>query len=337
MSFAQRLQAAWLRRSALSIALLPVAALLAAADTVRRILYRVGWLPTQRLEVPVVVVGNLIVGGAGKTPTVLALLAWLRARGHRPGVISRGHGRDDAEVIEVTPDTPAKVAGDEPLLIRLRGGVPVVVGRDRAAAGRALLAAHPSVDILVSDDGLQHLRLARDTQLIVFDERGAGNGWRLPAGPLREPVPAQVPARSLVLYNAAAPTTALPGHLVNRHLRGVVPLAGWWRGDPATHETLDRLRGRPLLAAAGIAQPERFFAMLEGLGLSIERLPLPDHHEFAALPWPPATREVIVTEKDAVKLRPDAVGTASVWVATLDFTFDTHCDAALAELIPAPH
>ena len=142
---------------------------------------------------PVVVVGNLVAGGAGKTPVVLAIVAALQAAGHRPGIVSRGYGgRTGASggtngVLEVEENTPAHRTGDEPLLLRRRSGCPVVVGADRVAAAQALRAAHPTLSVIVSDDGLQHRRLARSVEIIVFDERGVGNGRCLPAGPLREP------------------------------------------------------------------------------------------------------------------------------------------------------
>lgn len=330
-----RLQPAWTARGGLAAALLPLAALFGALVALRRALYRLGWRRAQALDVPVVVVGNLIAGGAGKTPTVLAVVRLLQQRGYTPAIVSRGHGRDGAGVLEVHADTPVAHCGDEPLLLRLRAGVPVFVGHDRVAAARALRQAHPRVDVLVSDDGLQHLRLARDAQVIVFDERGAGNGWLLPAGPLREPLPATLPPRSVVLYNAAAPSTPLPGWTAQRRLAGAVALADWWRGTAAAPAVLAALAGRPLLAAAGIAQPERFFAMLRAHGLEVMPLPLPDHHDYANIPWPTDAADVIVTEKDAVKLRPERTGTTRVWVAALDFAPEGGFDAALIALLPA--
>ena len=310
--------------------------LFAATTAVHRALYRFGVLVPQRLPVSVIVVGNLVAGGAGKTPTVIALVTWLRERGFTPGIISRGYGRRGDDVVEVLPNTPVTQAGDEPLLMRLRTGAAVVVGRDRVAAGRELLSRHPEVNVVVSDDGLQHHRLARDVQLLVFDERGAGNGWPLPAGPMREPMPAVLPLRSLVLYNARAASTALPGTVLQRSLRGCVALADWWRGHSATMPGLDALKDRSVLAAAGLARPERFFEMLRAHGLSITTLALPDHHDFSTLPWPAATPDVLVTEKDAVKLVPTQMGRTRVWVATLDFAFDPAFDPALAALLTPP-
>ena len=154
----------------------------------RAALFRAGWLAASRLPVPVVVVGNIYIGGTGKTPLTIWLVQALQAAGMRPGVISRGHGGAGEQPRAVTAGATPFEVGDEPLLIHQRTGCPVMVGRDRAATGRALLAAHPDLDIVLTDDGLQHYALQRDIEIILFDGRGAGNGWLLPAGPLREPV-----------------------------------------------------------------------------------------------------------------------------------------------------
>ena len=330
------MQAAWLDRGPLARALWPLACLYRAVTAVRDGLYRLGWKRVEALPVPVLVIGNLVAGGAGKTPTLLALTELLRRHGHTPGVISRGHGRRASEVVLVGGDTAVEDAGDEPLLIHLRSRAPVGVGRDRVAAGRALLARHPGIDLLLSDDGLQHRRLHRDAQVIVFDERGVGNGWLLPAGPLREPCPAEPPARSLVVYNAPRPTTTWPGHTARRGLAGLVGLADWWTGEPASAAALAAFAGQTVLAAAGVARPGRFFGMLREAGLGVVELPLPDHHDYAALPWPADAPRVVVTEKDAVKLRPGRPGTAGVWVARLDFALGAEFESELLALLPGP-
>ena len=332
-SFAQRLEAAWNTRGPLVWLLRPLSWVYALALASRRLVEALGLAPTVRLPVPVVVVGNLVAGGAGKTPTVLAVVDLLRRHGWTPGIVSRGHGREDARPCEVTRTTPARRCGDEPLLLHLRSGAPLQVDQDRPAAGRALLARHPQVDILVADDGLQHRRLARDAQLIVFDERGAGNGLLLPAGPLREPMTPSVPPRSVIVYNAAAASTAWPGATARRGLAGFTPLADWWRGEWSADAP--DWSGRRLLAVAGIARPDRFFAMLRERGLHFDELRLPDHHAFETLPWPTDTDAVVLTEKDAVKLPPGtALGATQVWVATLDFRLDPATEQALCRLLP---
>ena len=297
----------------------PLSLLYRAVTALRRGAYAIGWLRSGHAPVPVIVVGNLVVGGAGKTPTVMALVQALRAAGWTPGVVSRGHGRRGAQTLAVDDASLADDTGDEPLLICRRTQVPVWVGRRRLEAARALCAAHPEVNVLVADDGLQHLALAREVQVIVFDERGPGNGLLLPAGPLRQPLPRHLPVNSHVLYNAERPTTPWPGALAQRRLGGAVLLQDWRQGAAASPLALQALRGRPLLAAAGLASPQRFFGMLHAAGLDFEVLALPDHHDFVRSPWPAGTADVLVTEKDAVKLPRDAIGAPRIWVVTLDF------------------
>lgn len=337
-TLADRLQQQWLTGGPLSAALLPLSGLYRALLALRSFAYRTGLKRVETLPVPVIVVGNWIVGGAGKTPTTLALLALLRERGLRAGVVSRGYGRDGDGVRLVTRVSTAREVGDEPLLIHLRSGAPVAVGRDRVAAARALLAAEPGLQLLVSDDGLQHWRLPRRLSLLVFDERGLGNGRLLPAGPLRQP-PQALSSDQFVVYNAQQASTPLPGFVAERGLAGAVTLAEWWAGRPARMDTLLALRGRPgLLAVAGIARPQRFFDMLAGLGLSFDTLALPDHADFTELPWPAGVAGIVLTEKDAVKLPPERVGALPVWVVALDFSpgagFAAALDQQLQKLFP---
>lgn len=284
------------------------------------------------LPVPLVVVGNLIVGGAGKTPTVVALVRALRVAGWHPGVVSRGYGRSPSLPRALAPGSSAQDVGDEPALIARLTGAPVWVGTQRADVARRLCAAHPEVNILVSDDGLQHAALPRQLEVLVFDERGVGNGLLLPAGPLREPMWPSLTPKASVLYNATAPTTALPGHLVQRRLGHAVPLPDWAVGHIAAGRPLGDFGRRRCLAAAGIAAPERFFAMLEAAGLQITRLPLPDHHDFAEAPWGDDAGDVFITEKDAIKLMQLAAtpSRVQVWVVGLDFVLP---DAFLRWLI----
>lgn len=283
----------WYRLSALSLALAPLSVLFGAGAALRRAGYRAGLLGTERLPVPVVVVGNLVVGGTGKTPLVLWLVGALSARGFRPGIVSRGYRAANDTPRAVPPDGDPARYGDEPLLLAGRSGAPVFIGRDRAAAARALLAAHPACDAIVCDDGLQHYRLARDFEIAVEDERGHGNGLLLPAGPLREPASRTVDA--VVLNGAARPGA----------FGMTLEPAGFTRvGGDRAPVPLDALRGKRLHAVAGIGNPARFFATLRGLGLDALPHAFPDHHAFAArdLEFPDCDF-VLITEKDAVKCR----------------------------------
>ncbi len=317
-------------------ALLPFSWAFGAVSAARRALHRRGWLAIHHLPVRVVVVGNVLVGGAGKTPATIAIVSLLRRHGMTPGVVSRGYGRDDDSVREVDPASDPRLVGDEPVVLARRTGVPVFVGSDRVAAGHALLQAHPAVDVVVSDDGLQHLALGRDVEVLVLDERGVGNGRLLPAGALRESLPSGARAGRVVLYNAASSTTPLPGFTGKRSLAGVVALEAWWRGESPSLGALEALRGKSVVAAAGLAQPGRFFAMLRESGLVVTELALPDHHDFRTLPWPINAGDVVITEKDAVKIEAQRRIGSRVWVAALDFTPEPAFDAALLALLPLP-
>ena len=287
------LQRAWLQRGLAARLLWPLSQLYRGAAALHRAAYRLGILRTERLPVPVIVVGNVVAGGAGKTPVVLALLEHLRSRGWRAGVIARGYGRRTTDCREVLPDSPPQDVGDEPLLVRRRAVVPVFVAPRRADAGRALLAAYPDTQVLVSDDGLQHHALLRDAEVCVFDGRGTGNGWLLPAGPLREAWPRRV---DLVLAHGSPPGIA--GLAIERRLAGEAVQADGSRC------ALDALRGQPLAAVAAIANPEAFFTMLRDRGLQLaQTIPLPDHAPLdGALPLGDPARAIVCTEKDAAKL-----------------------------------
>ncbi|MDE2369395.1 MAG: tetraacyldisaccharide 4'-kinase [Burkholderiales bacterium] len=317
------------RPSALARLLQPLAALAGFEATRRRRAAQ-----AERAPVPVIVVGNFIAGGAGKTPTVIALVDALRRAGRHPGVISRGHGRSGRAARAVEPGDRAADVGDEPLLIRRRCGVPVWVARQRLAAARGLCAAHPEVDLLLADDGLQHHALARDAEIAVFDERGIGNGLLLPAGPLREPLPRRLAPTMRVLYTGGRASTPLPGALALRSVERAWPLADWHAGRAAAAVPLAALRGRRLLAVAGIAAPQRFRAMLEAAGLAVELLALPDHAPYDELPWPADTAEVVTTEKDAVKIDPGRIGATRVWVVPLDLALPAGLVDELLALLP---
>ncbi|SFU67128.1 tetraacyldisaccharide 4'-kinase [Pseudoduganella namucuonensis] len=326
----------WLRRGPLACALWPVSLLFGGLSGLRAGLFRAGVLKSTRLPVPVVVVGNIFIGGTGKTPLTIWLVQVLREAGFRPGVISRGFGSKDGAPRPVTAASTPRQVGDEPVLIAARAGCPVMVGRDRAAAGHALLAAHPEVDILIADDGLQHYKLQRDVEIVLFDGRGVGNGWLLPAGPLREKPSRR---RDFTVVNTPELTKELAAAVAPGEERQ--PARMILAGDVAERLTdrgervsLAELAGRELkvAAAAGIGNPARFFAMLKGAGLRFTELPLPDHHDFLDRPFDGVDADLILmTEKDAVKcaqieeLRNDP----RLWVVPVS----ARIDAALAEHI----
>ena len=320
---------AWLQRGLLARLLWPVAALFGGLAALRRALYRLQLLQAERVAVPVIVVGNVVAGGSGKTPVVIALARHLQARGVRVGVVSRGYGRLSSDCREVLSDSAVADVGDEPALIHRATRVPVFVAARRIDAARQLLARYPQTQAILCDDGLQHLSLHRDLEICVFDDRGIGNGWLLPAGPLREPWPRAV---DLVLHSGAWPAFA-----GCRAQRALAPFA--LRAD-GSRVALNQLAGRnakPLLAVAAIAHPENFFAMLRALGLPLARtLALPDHYDFDSwLRTDYGAYSVICTEKDALKLwphQPDALAVPLDFAPEPAFLnqFDTLLDALLA-------
>jgi tetraacyldisaccharide 4'-kinase len=285
---------AWLQRGWLAWLLWPLSVLYGLLVRLRKTMYRLGWLASERLPLPVLVVGNVVAGGAGKTPVVMAVVQHLQARGIRVGVISRGYGRRSRDCLEVLPDSAIEDVGDEPALIQRRTSAPVFVAARRVEAARALLDSYPHVQVLVCDDGLQHLRLQRDLEIGVFDDRGVGNGFLLPAGPLREPWPRPL---DLLLHTGEQPAFA-----GLRARRGLASHA--LRSDGSRIALIDLAPGKPLLALAAIARPEAFFAMLRAQGLPLAAtVALPDHHDFSQWAGNVGARyTVLCTEKDAVKL-----------------------------------
>jgi tetraacyldisaccharide 4'-kinase len=318
------LQRAWLQRGTLARLLWPFSLLYGALVAIRRALYRLGILQTARVGAPVIVVGNVIAGGSGKTPVVMAIVRHLRARGWKVGVVSRGYGRATDDCRAVQDDSDPREVGDEPALIRRSTAVPVFVARRRAEAARALLALHPDTQLIVSDDGLQHLALARDIEICVFDDRGTGNGWLLPAGPLREHWPRRC---DLVIHTGTRP--AFAGFTARRALADhALRLDG-------TPVPLASLAGRALIAVAAIAKPEAFFQMLRERGLVPQQgIALPDHHDFSDWEPPPGNGYTLIcTEKDAVKLwrrAPDALALPLVFEP--EPAFFSALDAKLSSL-----
>ena len=289
----------------LSIVLRPLSWLFAAVYRLRRYLYQTGRLKAEKLPVPVVVVGNIHAGGTGKTPIVAALVRSLQARGVKVGIISRGYGRNHSDVHVLTPASNAADAGDEPLLLYRQTGAPTAVGSRRIEAGRALLAAHPQLELILTDDGLQHYALQRDVEITVFPaaDMGRCNLRVLPDGGLREPF-------ARLQETDAVVVSGLQGEVDADYFRPSENLFSSRIESGAIYrlnrpdELLDtgRLNGKYTAAVAGIAKPERFFRSLTAMGIELaETRTLPDHAAITPADLP-AADAVIITEKDAVKL-----------------------------------
>ena len=318
----------WQSQSLRSSLLLPLSALFGLVAAARRVQYRTGLRRPVRLPVPVVVVGNIAVGGSGKTPVVEWLVRRLREAGYTPGIVSRGYrGTIDGTALVPADGDPARF-GDEPVLLARLAACPVAVGADRPAAAQALLRAHPGCDVIVSDDGLQHYRLARDVEGAVVDEGTLGNCRLLPAGPLREPVSRLCGVDLVIAHGVLSP--GLRAQFGQRavfpmHLEGCDFVA---LGASGERRAAQDFRARRVHAVAGIGRPERFFAQLEGMGLTIIPHPFPDHHHFTAadLDFAPGEAKVL-TSKDAVKCAPFAP--ADTW----EFPVTAQIAAGAAELI----
>jgi len=301
--FADRLTAAWYAPgpTPLAVALAPLAVVFGGVVAARHALYRTGALRATRVRAPVVVVGNLTAGGTGKTPLALALAEALAARGLHPGFVSRGYGGSAQGAREVARDDDPRVVGDEPLLLAASGH-PTYVARRRAGAAQALLAAHPRVDVVIADDGLQHYALARDCEIVVVDAaRKLGNGWLLPAGPLREP--ASRMARADAVVHLVARGASLPPSLApNESVMTLEPRP--WRNlrDPARRADPAAWPAGRVHAIAGIGHPQRFFDEVRAQGIDAVTHAFPDHHAYTRddLDFPDAAA-VLMTEKDAVK------------------------------------
>jgi tetraacyldisaccharide 4'-kinase len=302
------LQAQWQRGGWLSKLLWPLSCLTWLAVKAKRALYRKGWLQAYRAPVPVIVVGNIYLGGTGKTPVVIALVQALRELGWTPGVVSRGYGvKIGAHPRTGRGELAPERFGDEPALIARATNAPVSIHPDRPRAVRTLLSAFPHVDVVVSDDGLQHLALARDIEVVVQDGRGIGNGRLLPAGPLREPAARLKEVHAIVTnVDGPVPSASAPPSEPHRVSMWMVPGEAWNLRD-GTLRTLWELQAEydaaGIAAAAGIGNPERFFAMLRASGMSLDAtVPLPDHYGYAKSPFATLkTGLILVTAKDAVK------------------------------------
>lgn len=327
----------WYRpRVWLTVLLAPLQALFAVLAAGRRLLFRLGLKRVEQLPVPLVVIGNINVGGVGKTPLTLSLLEDLHSRGVRAGIISRGYGGSSTGACAVAPDSDPDVVGDEPLLLA-QSGAPVWIGRDRVAAARALLAAHPDLDLILSDDGLQHYRLGRTLEIVVLDGvRGLGNGRLLPNGPLREPASRLASVDALVINGAPAGLPDLPAGPKRFAMRLQPGL--FYRADaPGELRKVADFAGERVAALAGIGHPERFFNTLRALGLTPQReLAFPDHHAFSAADLPQDVDAVVLTAKDAVKLR--RVNHDRLWVLPVEARLEPDlADWLIAKLKLSPY
>ena len=284
----------WASRGAIAWLLWPLSLVFRFAVALRRVLYKVRLLKSEHPGIPVVVVGNVTVGGSGKTPLVIWIAEHLKKKGWTPGIVSRGYGAKIESPRAATIADDAADVGDEPIVLSRRSGCPVWVGADRVAVCRALRAAHPDVDVVILDDGLQHYALRRDVEIAVVDARGFGNGFLLPAGPLREP-----PSRLRSVGAVVSHASSVPGYPMK--LKGDTLHR---MTDANDRRPASAFAGQRAHAVAGIGEPNRFFLQLGKLGIKVVPHPFPDHHAFK-----PADLDfgdeapVLMTEKDAVKLR----------------------------------
>jgi tetraacyldisaccharide 4'-kinase len=319
----ETLENAWYRGAWWLWLLRPLELLFRLGARARRGLYRIGLLPVYRAPLPVVVVGNITVGGTGKTPVVIALVEYLQTRGIRVGVVSRGYGGAGSAVAHwVDSNSDPEQCGDEALLVHRRTNCPCVVAPSRADAVRALLA-RSSVDIIVSDDGLQHYGLARDMEIALLDDqRRTGNGFCLPAGPLREN-PARLDSTDLVLYRGSAdPRTG-----VQYIAEGLVNLGS----GEQRFATPAALGQEEVFAVAGIGQPGQFFDALESCGFRVRPLCFPDHHRYSPGDFDRlAGKPIIMTEKDAVKC--SGLAGADAWYLKISARLPPAVTTAVAAL-----
>jgi tetraacyldisaccharide 4'-kinase len=314
----------WYGNSGGGALLQPLAWAYGSAMALRRRAYARGLFASHRLARPVIVVGNLTVGGTGKTPLTVWLATSLRERGLKVGIVSRGYGRSETAPRSVEPEDDWRCVGDEPLLLRRHSGCPTVVGADRVAAAQKLV--EQGVDVIIADDGLQHLRLARDFELVVVDgARGFGNQRLLPAGPLRERTSRLANADAIVVTGRPehATVAGLAACEMTLEIADALPLNG------AAAQPLDRFRGELVHAVAGIGNPARFFRELRRHGIEPIEHPFPDHHPFTAGDLDFGDRlPVLMTEKDAVKCRPFA--DARLWQVPVTVRFsDAHARTLL--------
>ena len=325
----------WEKKGLLAYLLWPIAYLFGFISNLRRTAFELNILKSGKLSVPLIIVGNIRVGGTGKTPVVIELARQLVALGFHPGIISRGYTQSSKNIRKdsadnsraVSPFSDPSIDGDEPVLMASALhdlNVPVWIGRDRLACGKALIAAHPECNVIISDDGLQHYKLARhpareggsDIEIVVRDGREDGNGFVLPAGPLRE---SPDRPRDLTLQNQA--TVLTPPYLASAPVFKVSAAVDYpyQLNHPEQRKPLSDFNGKLVLASAGLGNPEKFFEILRTAGLTLKTLPLPDHFSFEVNPFDKEAfsgiDSILITEKDAVKCQ--SLKDERIWVVPL--------------------
>ena len=324
MSFAKSLEHSWYNNNLLTLMLRPLAGLYCVVMFIRRLAYAMGLLKCHRLSVPVIIVGNLTVGGTGKTPVVVHIAHLLKRSGYSPGIISRGYGgKARSWPQQVRPDADPIMVGDEAILISRRSNCPMAVGPDRVKTA-TLLQQHSGCDIIISDDGLQHYALGRDVEIVVIDGmRRFGNGLCLPAGPLREAVSRKEKV-DFVITNGTASRNE---YAMNYQGETLINL-----NDSNKICSLGDLKNQSVHVLAGIGNPVRFFEQMRRKGLHVIEHPFSDHHPFCAEDLMfDDDKPVLMTEKDAVKCQRYVIENA--WYLPIDIEMNNDFDIQLLTLL----
>ena len=328
-------QKQWSSYSLWHILLIPLSWIFSAVIFFRKYLYDIGWLKSTRLSVPVIVIGNITVGGTGKTPMVIWFVEQLQKAGYKPGVISRGYGGTSKQATAVFSNSNPRLVGDEPVLIANRAICPIFIGADRAAAGKALLMANPQCDIIISDDGLQHYALERDIEIaLVNSSKQFCNRFLLPAGPFREnisrlqTVDAVVDSGCKVNFTDCMNVGVQPPTF-NMQVQGEVFKS---LNDQKAIQPARYFANSNVVAIAGIGNPERFFNQLSSLGLQFERHAFADHYAFTAKDLARfQDKTILMTEKDAVKC--SSISTSDIWYLPITAIINDSSQTSLLKLI----
>lgn len=314
---------AWHQKNAFFyLVLIPVSWIFGLLTWLRRLGYESGILKSHALSVPVIIVGNINMGGSGKTPVVMWLVEQLKKNGYSPAVISRGYGGNSTTTTQVKQDSLATEVGDEPLLISKRCGCPVWIGANRVQVGRALLKVHPECNVIISDDGLQHYRLKRDIEIAVVDKEIVGSQYLLPAGPLREPLSRLQTVDVVISNGEKTMPEAYPMQLEGTQFYNLL--------DATLKAAQTDFKDKNIKALAGIGKPERFFSHLKSLGLNFTGVSFDDHHAFTAQDLANIECDVLImTEKDAVKCQ--AFAQDHHWVLPVEAKMDDALFPAVLE------